>query len=102
MFIIMIFGGGLPTGFEGKTEVNPSVVLSHGDLTALTADAAGALDVLGHDGHSLGVDGAEVGVLEEGDEVCLGGLLERDDGGSLESKVVLEVLSDLANEPLER
>jgi hypothetical protein len=30
------------------------------------------LDVLGHDGHALGVDGAEVGVLEEAHEVRLG------------------------------
>ena len=60
------------------------------------------MDVLGHDGHSLGVDGAEVGVLEEGDEVGLGGFLERDDGGSLESEVVLEILGDLADESLER
>ena len=33
------------------------------------------------DGHSLGVDGAEVGVLEDGDEVALRGLLEGDDLG---------------------
>ena len=46
------------------------------DLAALTADAAGELDVLGHDGDPLGVDGAEVGVLEEGDEVGLGGFLQ--------------------------
>ena len=65
MFIIMIFGGGLPTGFEGKTEVNPSVVLSHGDLTALTANAAGELDVLGHDCHTLGVDCAQIGVFKK-------------------------------------
>ena len=45
-------------------------------LRALATDAAGKLDVLGHDGHTLGVDGAEVGVLEETDEVRLGGLLE--------------------------
>jgi len=90
-----------PPGLRGRQNVNPSGFGSQRDLAALSADAAGELDVLGHDGYPLGVDGAEVGVLEEGDEVRLGGLLERDDGGSLESKVVLEVLSDLANEPLE-
>ena len=50
------------------------------------------------------MDGAEVGVLEERDEVCLGGFLEGDDGRALESnlsKVVLEVLGDLADEALE-
>jgi hypothetical protein len=70
-------------------------------LRALSSDAAGELDVLGHDGHSLGVDGAQVGVLKEGDEVGLRSLLKGEDGGSLESEVVLEVLSDLTDETLE-
>ena len=70
-------------------------------LRALATDAAGELDVLGHDGHTLGVDGAEVGVLEEADEVSLGGLLEGEDGGGLEAEVGLEVLGDLADEALE-
>jgi hypothetical protein len=45
-------------------------------LGPLAADASGQLDVLGHDGHALGVDGAQVGVLEQADEVGLGGFLE--------------------------
>ena len=68
---------------------------------SLTTDSAGELHVLGHDGDSLGVDGAEVGVLEETDEVGLGGLLEGHDGGGLEAEVRLEVLGDLADEALE-
>ena len=47
------------------------------------------------------MDGAEVGVLEEGDEVSLNGLLERTDGGALEAEVGLEVLSDLTDKTLE-
>ena len=70
-------------------------------LRALSADAAGELNVLGHDGDTLGVDGAQVGVLEETDEVGLGSLLKGKDGRSLEAKVALEVLGDLANETLE-
>ena len=35
------------------------------NLGTLSTDAAGELDVLGHDGDALGVDGSEVGVLEE-------------------------------------
>ena len=71
-------------------------------LGALAADPAGELDVLGHDRDALGVDGAQVGVLEEADEVGLRGLLEREDGGALEAQVGLEVLGDLADEALER
>jgi len=68
---------------------------------SLAADSAGELEVLGHDGHSLGVDGAKVGVLEESDEVSLGGLLEGEDSGGLEAEVVLELRSDLTDESLE-
>lgn len=44
-------------------------------LTTLSSEAAGQLDVLALDGDTLGVDGAEIGVLEERDEVSLNGLL---------------------------
>jgi hypothetical protein len=71
-------------------------------LRALPTDATRELDVLGHNGDALGVDGAEVGVLEQPDEVRLGGLLERRDGGALEPEVGLEVLRDLADQTLER
>lgn len=47
------------------------------------------------------MDGAQVGVLEEGDEVGLDGLLQGADGGALEAQVALEVLRDLTDETLE-
>lgn len=43
------------------------------------------------------MDGAQVGVLEEGDEVRLDGLLESTNGGRLEAEVGLEVLGNLTN-----
>lgn len=49
-------------------------------LRSLTTETTGELDVLGLDGDTLGVDGAEVGVLKERDEVSLNGLLESADG----------------------
>ena len=70
-------------------------------LGAFSTDSAGQLDVLGHDGDALGVDGAEVGILEESDEVGLGRLLQSHDGGALEAEIGLEVLGDLADEALE-
>jgi hypothetical protein len=71
-------------------------------LSAFTADATGELDVLGHDGHSLGVDGAQVGVLKETHQVSLACLLQGHDGRALEAQVRLEILGDLADEALER
>ena len=50
-------------------------------LRSLAAETAGKLDVLGLDGDTLGMDGAEIRVLEERDEVGLNGLLESADGG---------------------
>jgi len=71
------------------------------DLRTLATEAAGKLDILGLDSNTLGVDGAEVGVLEERDQVSLNGLLKSADGRRLEAEVRLEVLSDLADETLE-
>jgi hypothetical protein len=72
-----------------------------GSLSTLATDTAGKLDVLGHDGHTLGVDGAQVSVLEQTDQVGLAGLLKGHDGRALEAQVGLEVLGDLADETLE-
>jgi hypothetical protein len=47
------------------------------------------------------VDGAQVGVLKERDEVSLNGLLESTDGGRLEAQVRLEVLGDFTDQTLE-
>ena len=70
-------------------------------LGPLSADSPSELDVLGHDGDPLGVDGTQVGVLEQPDEVGLGCLLQGHDGGALEAEVSLEVLCDLSDEALE-
>ena len=70
-------------------------------LCPLATDPPGQLDVLGHDGDPLGVDGAQVGILEETNQVGLAGLLEGHDGGALEPQVGLEVLGDLPDQTLE-
>jgi hypothetical protein len=71
------------------------------NLSSLATNASCQLDVLRHDGDTLGVDGAQVGVLEETDQVGLAGLLESSDSRRLESQVSLEVLGDLTDEALE-
>ena len=70
-------------------------------LSSLSTDPPGELDVLGHDGDPLGVDGAQVGVLKQTNKVGLAGLLEGHDGGGLEPEVSLEVLGDLPHQTLE-
>jgi hypothetical protein len=70
-------------------------------LRALASDASCQLDILWHDGHTLGVDCAQVGVLEQTDEVCLSGLLEGKHGRALESEISLELLGNLSHQALE-
>ena len=77
------------------------VVLLRNFLSSLSTDTAGQLDVLGHDGDTLGVDGAQVGIFKETNQVSLRSLLESHDGRGLESQVSLEVLGDLTDQTLE-
>jgi len=72
-----------------------------GCLSPLSTDSPGELDVLGHDSDTLGVDGAQVGVLEQPDQVGLTGLLKSSNGGRLEPEISFEILSDLSHETLE-
>ena len=62
-------------------------------LVALATEAAGKGEIFWLDSDALGVDGGEVGVLEERDEVRLGGLLEGHDGRGLEAEVRLQRVS---------
>jgi len=45
----------------------------------LATDTSGQLDILRHDGDTLGMDGAQVGVLKQTDEVSLASLLQSHD-----------------------
>lgn len=56
---------------------------------------------LGHDGHTFSVDGAQVGVFKETDQVCFAGFLESHDGRALETQVGLEILGDFTDQTLE-
>lgn len=69
---------------------------------AIATDASGEIHVFLHDGHSLGVDGAKVGVFEKTNDVGLGCLLESLEGLGLEAKGVVHVLGDGSDETLER
>lgn len=70
-------------------------------MLAVVKERYKVLWTYGLDGDTLGVDGAQVGVFEERDEVCFNGLLKSTDGGRLESEIGLEVLSNLTNQTLE-
>ena len=54
-------------------------------LCSLSADSAGQLNVLGHDGDALGVDGAQVGVFKQTNKVSLASFLQRHYSRALET-----------------
>jgi len=62
---------------------------------------ASKLNVLGEDGDTLGVDGAEVGVFKQVDQIRFTRLLKSHESVRLEAQIHLEVLRDLAHETLE-
>ena len=72
------------------------------NLSTFSTDAAGQLDVLWHDGDTLGMDGAQVGIFEKTNEVSLRSFLQSHDGRGLEAEISLEILSDLTDQTLER
>jgi hypothetical protein len=71
------------------------------NLSAFSANTTSQLDVFWHDCDTLGVDGAQVGVFEEANEVRFGCFLQCHDGRRLEAQISFEVLGDLTNQALE-
>ena len=67
---------------------------------SIASDSFGELHVFGHDGHSSGVNGAQVRVLKKSNHVCFTCFLESRNSRSLESQVGLEVTGDLSDESL--
>ena len=70
-------------------------------LCSFSADSAGQLNVLGHDGDALGMDGAQVGVFKQTNKVSLAGLLKSHHSRALESQIGLKILSDFSHKTLE-
>ena len=70
-------------------------------LCSLSADSAGQLYVLGHDGDSLGVDGAQVCVFKQTNKVSLASFLKSHHSGALETQIGLEILGDFSHKTLE-
>ena len=70
-------------------------------LGAFATDTTGKLDVLGHDGDSLGMDGTQVGVFKESNQVSLRGFLKSHNSAGLEPQISLEILGDFSHQSLE-
>ena len=64
-------------------------------LGPLAANTPHKLHVLREDGHTLGVDRAEVGVFKQNGEICLRRGLGRHNGVRLEAEIGFEILGHL-------
>lgn len=71
-------------------------------LRPLAPNPTSKLNILGHDCDPLGMNSAQVGVLEQPNQVSLGRFLQSRNGTALEAEIGLEVLGNLSHQPLER
>ena len=71
------------------------------DLRTLATNTTGKLNILGHDGHTLGVNGTQVGIFKESNQVSFCSLLQGKHSRSLETKIRLKVLGNLTDQTLE-
>jgi len=67
----------------------------------VSAYPLGQLQVSAHDRHSLRMDRAQIGVLEQGDKVCLCCLLKGKHGLALESHLLFELCRYVPDQTLE-
>lgn len=70
-------------------------------LMSVTSDPSRKVHVLLHHCHSVGVEAAQIRVLEQSNDVGLGSLLQRDQSLRLEAELVVDARADGANELLE-
>lgn len=52
-------------------DMDHGVLAGHAHSSSLPTDAASQLDIFGHDGDTLGMDGTEVSVLEQANQIGL-------------------------------
>lgn len=70
-------------------------------LCSFSSDSPSELNIFGHDGDPFRMNGAQIGVFEESDEVGFRSLLQCPNGGRLESKIGLEILGNFSDQSLE-
>jgi len=70
-------------------------------LCSFSTDTASQLYVPWHDRHSLGMNGAQVCIFHQTNQVCLRSFLKSHNSTGLEAQICFEILSDLANQTLE-
>jgi hypothetical protein len=70
-------------------------------LRTFAPNATGQLNVFGHDRDTLGVDGAQIGIFKEADQIGFGRFLQGQHGRALKAEIAFEILSNLTDQSLE-
>lgn len=70
-------------------------------LCAFSTNSSGQLNVFWHDRDPLRMNGAQIGVFEQADKICLGCFLKSEDGMALEPEISLEILGNFTDQSLE-
>ena len=73
----------------------------HMVVVPVTSDPSSQVHVLLHHCGAVGVNGAQLAVLEQLDQVALGGFLKSSEGLLLEAELIVDARADLSDEPLE-
>ncbi|XP_055605175.1 uncharacterized protein LOC129753383 [Uranotaenia lowii] len=76
-------------------------VTKYTSSNTFSTNTTSQLDVLWHDRDTLGMDGTQIGVLEQSNQIGLASFLQSHDGRALETQIGLEILSDFTNQTLE-
>jgi len=71
-------------------------------LRSISTDSSCQLNILRHDGDSLCVNGTEVSIFEQSNQVRLGSFLKGENSVALESQVRFVVLGNFSDKSLER
>ena len=72
-----------------------------GHLNAFSTDTTSQVNITDHDGDTLAVDGAQVDILKETDQVGFSSFLQGSNGSGLETQVSLVVLGNFTDKTLE-
>lgn len=79
-----------------------TLCVSGNDLSAFTANSPCQLYIFWHDRDTFCVNGAQIRVFEQADQVSFRRFLKGTYSGALKTQIGLEILSDFTNQTLER
>ena len=98
----MIAFQGIPLGGVGGPEKDLFAFGSEKNqvLCSLPTNMVHQLDIFGHNGDSLSVNGTQVRVLEQSNEISLCCLLQCQDHPASKTEVRVKVLSNFPHQPL--